>query len=161
MSRNKKASPGDPTRICYVCKVEKPVDEFIKLATGVDGVGTLCKPCKRVKSAAWRSENPDHNQEWRAQNKLSRQEYERERTLRRHYNMSLNDYSDMLTSQGGVCAICGLPPTNGQGKILHVDHDHATGKIRGLLCHGCNTSLGHFQDNVAFLQKAITYLEEA
>ena len=48
------------------------------------------------------------------------------------------DYDRMLAAQGGVCAICGSPPKT---RRLHVDHDHATGKVRGLLCHRCNRAL--------------------
>lgn len=159
MSRNKKASPGDLTRTCYVCQETKTTDAFVKLRTGVDGVGTLCKACKRVKSSEWRSDNPNHNQEWRAKNKLSRKEYERARSLRRYHGITVEQYNKMFEEQNGKCAICKLPATTGQGKRLHVDHNHVTGEIRGLLCHGCNTSIGHFKENVASLKAAIGYLE--
>ena len=69
------------------------------------------------------------------------------------------DYDTMLAAQNGLCAICQRPPTSGRGKKLHVDHDHGTGCIRGLLCHDCNTGLGKFLDSPSLLQDAISYLQ--
>lgn len=63
----------------------------------------------------------------------------------------------MHAEQAGLCAIC-HGETNGQGD-LHVDHDHVTGKVRGLLCSRCNTGIGMMGDNTALLRKAIEYLE--
>ena len=67
-------------------------------------------------------------------------------------------YYDMLVAQGGVCAICRL--TCQSGKRLCVDHDHATGKVRGLLCQKCNTVLGKMSDSPELLRRAAAYLEE-
>lgn len=65
---------------------------------------------------------------------------------------------ELLARQGGGCRICGKRP----GKIsLHVDHDHETGEIRGLLCVGCNNALGQFHDDPALIQRAIEYLDNA
>lgn len=62
--------------------------------------------------------------------------------------------------QGGVCAICLGPPAEGdRGDRLHVDHDHVTGEVRGLLCSHCNTALGKFRDDPARLRRAAEYLE--
>ena len=60
----------------------------------------------------------------------------------------------MMVEQANGCAICG-----NSDKRLHVDHDHATGKVRGLLCMECNVSLGKFKDSPELLRKAIVYLE--
>lgn len=62
----------------------------------------------------------------------------------------------MLRSQGGGCALCHRPPR--PGKVLHVDHDHETGSVRGLLCFTCNNALGDFEDDPGRLRAAITYL---
>lgn len=69
----------------------------------------------------------------------------------------IDDYHAMLEAQGGGCAICGCKqdPTY---KYFPVDHDHETGKVRGLLCSMCNKALGGFKDNLDFLQKAVDYL---
>lgn len=74
------------------------------------------------------------------------------------YKLTLADYEAMLASQNGVCAICSRPPRGQRDKYLHVDHDHATGRVRALLCGPCNTGIGQFQDNPALLAAAIDYL---
>lgn len=74
------------------------------------------------------------------------------------YGITRRQFDVMHQEQGGVCKICEKPPCD-RWKRLHVDHDHQTGRIRGLLCHNCNTALGNFRDNVALLQKAIAYLQ--
>ena len=60
-------------------------------------------------------------------------------------------------AQDGLCAICERHPEDG---VLRVDHDHSTGKIRGLLCRHCNLALGNMSDDVSLLRKAIAYLEK-
>ena len=80
----------------------------------------------------------------------------------KEYGVSLEDYARMLNEQGGVCAICGQPETAkdriGNPKDLGVDHDHATGKVRGLLCARCNTALGLLGDNAMLASQAAQYL---
>lgn len=64
--------------------------------------------------------------------------------LKRKFDITLEEYNTMLTEQDGVCAICKAPPDT-RWKRLAVDHDHLTGKIRGLLCMTCNTMLGRLE----------------
>lgn len=66
---------------------------------------------------------------------------------------------EMIWKQLGLCAICGKDIREG-AKLVHIDHCHETGAIRGILCHNCNVGLGHFKDSVDRLQSAIDYLEE-
>ncbi len=73
------------------------------------------------------------------------------------YGITLKEYNKILANQNGVCAICGNPPND---RKLAVDHNHVTGKIRGLLCKACNTTLGNVKDSVEILEKAIEYLKE-
>lgn len=71
-------------------------------------------------------------------------------------------YNEMLAAQGGCCAICRTTKPGGQGDKygrFHVDHDHATGVVRGLLCQRCNVGLGFFLDDSSRLRAAIGYLE--
>lgn len=68
----------------------------------------------------------------------------------------MGGYDAQLRKQGGGCAICGEPP---KSRRLHVDHDHLTGDVRGLLCWTCNAVLGRARDNVARLQGAALYLK--
>ena len=85
--------------------------------------------------------------------------------LKANYGMTLEQFEQRLAAQNGVCAICGEPERacSRQGRIkrLAVDHDHATGRIRGLVCHGCNRALGYFNDNPNKMRAAIAYLENA
>jgi hypothetical protein len=76
--------------------------------------------------------------------------------LRSAYGLEESDVESMLLDQRGTCAIC----EQGFIETPRVDHDHETGKVRGLLCHHCNTGLGQFKDNIEILQNAIAYLEK-
>lgn len=87
----------------------------------------------------------------------------RAQSLKKDFGITLADYAEMATAQDNKCAICNQPETekrNGRVKALAVDHDHATGKIRGLLCTMCNKGLGKFKDNRDFLLTAIRYLDK-
>lgn len=67
-----------------------------------------------------------------------------ENGLIRKFGMTLSDRDKMLAEQGGVCAMCGSDNPRSK-RAWHVDHDHATGRIRGILCFPCNTKLGHYE----------------
>lgn len=84
--------------------------------------------------------------------------YSRRLNLQHLYGLSLEQYDEMLTAQGGRCAVCTTTTPGGRGSF-HVDHDHDTGAIRALLCHDCNTGLGKFADSPERLRKAAAYLE--
>jgi len=83
---------------------------------------------------------------------------QRSEKLLRAYGIDEAKYQEMLAAQGGCCAICGNPPTAGRSRRLFVDHHHATGKVRGLLCHGCNTAIGLMEERTDRLASAIAYL---
>ena len=68
----------------------------------------------------------------------------------REYGLTLEEYDALVTAHAGACAICGKVPEE-----LVVDHDHATGRVRGMLCHGCNLSLGHLEKH---LEAALRYI---
>jgi hypothetical protein len=80
--------------------------------------------------------------------------------LKSLYGLSAADYAALLLSQGGVCAICGLPPANQtkNDSRLHVDHDHSSDAVRGLLCRECNLGVGFFEDDPGLMERAIAYL---
>lgn len=104
-----------------------------------------------------------HSEEMLARSRKYRQEHPekiRDRELKRSYSLTLDDYNTLLAAQNGVCAVCSKPPSgNGDnGKNLHVDHDHKTGKIRGLLCAKCNMAIGLFQESSVLLLSAAEYL---
>lgn len=76
--------------------------------------------------------------------------------LATRYGLTEEGYKEMLEKQGGVCAICSKREINGLS--LAIDHDHRTGKVRGLLCRMCNTGLGSLGDTVESLETALRYL---
>jgi hypothetical protein len=76
-------------------------------------------------------------------------------SLKRHFNLTLEEYAALLNAQGGTCAICRSLPGD---TSLCVDHCHTTGRVRGLLCRLCNTALGQFQDSMEHLARAMLYL---
>ena len=78
------------------------------------------------------------------------------RRVSKLYGLTREEYDQMVEDQGGKCAICGS--FGNSRKSLAVDHDHRTGKVRGLLCEHCNNGLGCFLDDVRLLIKAIKYL---
>lgn len=80
----------------------------------------------------------------------------RARNLRLRYGLSVETYDDLLEAQRGVCALCEKAPVKHR---LAVDHDHETGRIRGLLCAPCNKALGILGDSVSGLQRAIAYID--
>lgn len=125
------------TRRCPDCRALKPLAEFPKSRSGRGGHGRYCKPCHNVRG-----------RESRIRNHGSTREYH----LRRRYGIGVADFERMLAEQGGVCAICGRAAPE------HVDHDHVSGGVRGILCFNCNGGLGHFRDDVEHLAKAISYL---
>jgi hypothetical protein len=83
--------------------------------------------------------------------------YDRHRNLWRKYRLRPETYAVMLSIQGGVCAICGCEPP--ADKNLVVDHEHKSGKVRGLLCNGCNIGLGGFKELPSNFYAALRYLE--
>jgi hypothetical protein len=85
----------------------------------------------------------------------------REQNLTRNYKMSQSDYEKILNDQHGLCAICGSPSPGGHGTMFRIDHDHSSGKIRGLLCNKCNVGIGHFDDDTEKMRLAILYLEKS
>jgi hypothetical protein len=128
-------------RTCSICKTEKTFEEFNSSKCGKFGLDSRCKPCSRERQRSHR--RGKGRRWWRTIN------------LRR-YGITERHYVGLLRKQNGVCAICGTPPN---GRLLAVDHDHNTGKVRGLLCQGCNAAIGYLMDDPVVVRKAAEYLE--
>ncbi len=87
----------------------------------------------------------------------------RKQHLKKKFGLTIEEYNKLLKKQNGVCVICGkkeIVKWKGILKSLAVDHNHKTGKVRGLLCYKCNIGIGFFQEDILILKKAIEYLEE-
>jgi hypothetical protein len=100
----------------------------------------------------------ERKKEWRKSHAKSVRKY----YLRIKYDITLDDYEEMLISQNNSCKICGsISPNRKNVKYFHIDHDHKTGEIRGLLCHECNTGIGKLKDDPTLLRKAASYLSSS
>jgi hypothetical protein len=98
---------------------------------------------------------------YRGDHRAALDDYQSDWYYKREYGISLEDVDRMAQEQGNACAICGRPFESRERRMRHVDHDHATGAIRGLLCQHCNHGLGSFHDNPTSLRAAAAYLERA
>jgi hypothetical protein len=126
-------------KVCSKCKTRKPIYDFNKNRSKKDGLSSQCKLCISKCGRKPRSK----------QKKF-------ETNLKYRFNLTLEQYDKMYDAQDGVCKIC--KGVNKDGRRLAVDHDHKTGKIRGLLCVKCNRLLGLAGDSVISLTRAINYL---
>jgi hypothetical protein len=173
---------------CRDCGVTKPVAEFGRNRERPDGLAVYCKPCFRDRSnqyyekkraaqgrqvrrrlqvpGAKRCASCDEikplTQFHRARSqsggyncycKTCRKAMGAEAHLLKNYGMTRAELEALVDAQDGLCAICVERPA------VHVDHDHATGQVRGVLCFPCNAALGQFRDRTDLLARAATYLE--
>lgn len=167
------------TRTCNRCGNEKELTGFPLQKGCKFGRKPVCKTCqnklrrekyatdpdsadkKRKNARKWIANNPDNKKERRKRFHDKHREEEnkenRERRLKTVYGITAQDYDDMLKKQGGKC-ICGKD--NGSIR-LHIDHDHRTGKIRGLLCYRCNHAIGLAQDNPETFEILAQYLRDS
>ena len=123
--------------VCQSCGVDKPRKEFRKFTNAgrnknCSGIYRTCKPCHNDK-------NRDYKRRWDLKNK---------------YGITLEEYNEMAKDG---CDICGKTSEENKSCLI-VDHDHETGKLRGVLCTVCNTGLGKLGDNVEGLTRALEYL---
>jgi len=118
---------------------------------------------KHYRAAAakrWRDKNPERVKEIARKYRAVRgKEMSRERYLRTAYGLTTTAFSALLVGQGDACAICRTDSPNSHGWC--VDHDHATGKVRGILCHSCNSGIGALQDSATVIEAALSYLRRA
>ena len=167
-------------KTCPKCKTTKPSERFHKSKKLSQGLACWCKDCDRAKRIAYRS-RPEYSQEVTERNKkyLSRPEvakkkaeydkiyrhsdnrvtYIRKWQLKNNYGLTPEQFDILFIAQGRKCKVCGSADPRKKGDTWSVDHDHQTGKVRGILCHGCNTGIGFFKDNPDHLRKAAAYLE--
>ena len=132
---------------CCICHGWLPLSEFHKNRKTWDGKNARCKKCHSHYNRCLAPQNPT------------------QRSLRRKYGISQEQYRAIWEKQDHCCLICGNQinqmGSGGDHKTLaHVDHDHQTGRIRGLLCGKCNMALGLLMDKIELLQKCIAYLSE-
>ncbi len=142
---------------CNCCGEIKSTTEFYKQkrCDGKWGFCSSCKKCEAKRVKKYYKENPEKTNKNNAK-----------KNLKRKYGITPEDKENMLKKQNYKCSICGKEiflfgeSKKDMEKIACVDHDHATGEVRGLLCNNCNKGLGNFKDNQEYLSNAISYLKE-
>lgn len=139
------------TKFCKQCEQDLPLEDFHLMRRGKHRPyrQSWCKDCNSRKCSEW------------LQSPKGRR-YQRRRNLASRFNITPADYERMFVAQGGVCFVCKKPETrNFKGRVcpLAIDHDHATGKIRALLCHACNKALGFSNDDSSLLRLLADYID--
>lgn len=139
--------------ICKVCG-----KEFMQNPKYRKGIQKYCSA--NCQARFWRESHPDKAKEstkkYRKSHATEVALKLRKGTLKRKYGITLDEYNDMLKTQNGKCAIC----HEEKNETLCVDHDHKTGKVRGLLCTHCNHVVGFAKDNIKILDETIKYLDK-
>lgn len=123
---------------CPACGRTKAITEFVRNRAEKSGWGGYCRPC--------------HNRISR-ENVIKNHGSTRSRMLKRRYGVDAVDVEWMILQQGGKCAVCKEKPAK------HVDHDHESKRVRGILCFNCNRGLGYFKDDWELMCRAADYLE--
>ena len=165
------------TKKCTKCKKEKSFNEFHKNNRSKDGLHTRCKVCKNLQNLKWVCRSKEKRalqfQKWYS-NPQNRKDYAKKQAKAYQDNkeymqlrcrcwkagITVKIYNELFGNHNGFCDICGIHQKD-VDKTFSIDHDHVTGKIRGLLCQNCNWMLGHGRDNLDILIAAYAYLKES
>lgn len=161
---------------CSKCKSNKSIKDFCRDKSTKDGLIRLCSDCRYQKhknsyrkkrdylikeAVRWNREHPEERRRsaarYRRKNKEKVYRWGRVRKLRT-YGLNEETYGDLFNSQGRSCAICEVRSAGKNRRVFSIDHDHKTGKVRGLLCERCNKSIGAFNDDPKLLIEAAKYL---
>lgn len=165
---------------CNRCNFIKPVDCFYKHKYGKFRVGTICidcilsvrkdkyvskkefnkdsklKRCSSCKEIKSKGEFRKHKSYYAPKCRKCEKDKVFEYNINKNYNISLDEYNNMLKNQNYKCMIC--KSDNGNRRLC-VDHNHVNGEVRALLCDHCNTGLNKFKENINLLELAIKYLK--
>jgi len=120
-----------------------------------------CPELARKYRNAFRERNPDYHKNYERQRRKKNPELAKGHDLKKHYwpdltgQQAIEEYNRMRAAQNNKCAICEI-----EGKVLHVDHDHNTGRVRSLLCGNCNTALGLIKESANIAEKLKFYIEK-
>lgn len=144
----------EKTKLCKICNKILPINNFYKQK---NHYGSPCKKCASDKAKKNYTKKP--REPYKYHTKEEKQKAVLGYYLKKKFNITVQEYDDLLRKQNGVCSVCKKQcPT---GNRLAVDHNHITGEVRGLLCINCNIILGQAQDNPILLKQLAEYLENA
>ena len=140
------------SKICISCNFPRFLEEF-------QGRRNQCKLCiKNYNRSRYLANKSDYYSGGRYRVKLAADPLFIRKQKLAKYGLTIERYEELLVSQGNKCKICGIFQQD-LNYPLHVDHCHKTGKVRGLLCRGCNSAIGFLNDDPAVVGKALLYLE--
>ena len=128
---------------CSKCKIEKEYTAFHKRTASKDGYHYYCKECASSSRKEWITP-----------------ETRRKYSLKALYGLTPKEYEELFISQGSCCAICFTTEPGGRHNQWHIDHNHDTDKVRGILCNDCNVGLGCFKDDRYRMSEAVVYLRK-
>ena len=133
-------------KICKTCKKRKKLTSFyISYKYKNNSIySTECKECSKLRTINYRKNNREKGYS---------------AGIKYLYGITVEDYNKMFSAQKGKCAICKSSETQKNKRRFDIDHNHTTGKVRGLLCHNCNSAIGKFKENINSLKNAIRYLK--
>jgi hypothetical protein len=127
-------------KTCSLCRLEKTVEHFLSDRRSLDGFASRCKECRRINRTPEDAEKA------------------RRRFLKWKFGITLEEYNTILEQQESACAICCQP--NSWERNFDVDHNHATGAIRGILCSACNTAIGLIAEDPCRAIRLARYLAQ-
>ena len=134
-------------KTCTMCQQEKALAEFSKAKHTKDGHAYWCKTCFAKYNKHYRKENTREPLD---------PELKRQQNVKKLYGITLDAAEYIFFKQGNACAICKTEEPGGNG--WHIDHNHETSYIRGILCHRCNVGIGFLRDDVQIVRNAVHYL---
>lgn len=161
-------------KLCKRCGQIKPISDFSKDSSTKTGIRSWCRICCNIRCRKWEKANKElrkeyslksyyRNRDKRLAQKKESYNYEKQSATNRQrlYGLLPEQYERMVQNQNDLCAICHESNITRRGKApLFVDHDHATGSVRELLCHFCNAGIGYFKEDVSLMMAAIEYIKK-
>lgn len=150
------------TKVCSKCKEELPAtaEYFGKHSKSPLGLRCTCKLCTKAQSKEYYKRKSEHHKKVQREYRKNNPHKDRERHTKNSYGIDLLGLQILMNKQKGCCSICKeslvTPETT---RNYSVDHDHATGKVRGLLCGKCNSAIGLLKEDINILEAAIVYLK--
>lgn len=142
-------SPLPGMKRCNECGLDKEESLFEKNRN-------YCKECYSLYEKRRRLRHSDQLKSYEKIRYIQRRDKVLENDRKYRYGIDQKEYNKMINDANGKCGIC-----RQMSEKLCIDHDHSTGKVRGMICNKCNLGLGHFNDNEKLLQYAIYYLKES
>lgn len=145
-------------KTCSRCKAEKPFSDFYPDSRRKIGFSSWCRNCTQADNKNWKRNHP-------VSVKLSKRQWRRNFDPSKRnenyyrYGVTREWYESKLKEQDEGCGMCGTKDS-GTGHRFHIDHNHKTGKVRGVLCYRCNIFLAHFEHDIRRPELALAYLKK-